>query len=160
MNLIPQTAFWVTAVYVGYLLLVVVFPRLSAVALATFKAGSSSMVFWLLAIVGGLLIFISLWTPYNTFGDDIRMMKQTGFQFVLVLGLVQAIWAASNSVSEEIEGRTALTLLSKPITRRTFRAGQIPGHFLVGGDIDYPHGGAVLDLRGLQTDSRLPRNGG
>lgn len=41
------------------------------------------------------------------------------------------VWSASVSVAEEIEGRTALTVLSKPINRRQFVLGKFAGLILV-----------------------------
>jgi ABC-type transport system involved in multi-copper enzyme maturation permease subunit len=38
-----------------------------------------------------------------------------------------AVWSASVSVSEEVEGRTALTVLSKPVKRRQFILGKFLG---------------------------------
>jgi len=46
---------------------------------------------------------------------------------ILIAATFQAVWSASTSVNEEIEGRTALTLLSKPIHRRSFIIGKILG---------------------------------
>jgi ABC-type transport system involved in multi-copper enzyme maturation permease subunit len=40
---------------------------------------------------------------------------------------VVALWSAATSIFEEVEGRTALTLLSKPITRRQFVLGKYLG---------------------------------
>ena len=44
-----------------------------------------------------------------------------------MLALILAIWCASTSVSDEIEGRTALTVLSKPIDRKSFVLGKFVG---------------------------------
>ena len=41
------------------------------------------------------------------------------------------MWTASVSISDEIEGRTALTVLSKPLTRRQFILGKFAGLVLV-----------------------------
>ena len=70
---------------------------------------------------------ISVFYPYNTFGEDIKMLKDAGFSMIMVLCLIQTIWAASTSVSEEIEGRTALTVLSKPMRRASFVVGKFLG---------------------------------
>ena len=48
-----------------------------------------------------------------------------------VLALLVVIWTASVTVSDEIEGRTALTVLSKPLTRRQFVVGKFIGLALV-----------------------------
>jgi ABC-type transport system involved in multi-copper enzyme maturation permease subunit len=45
----------------------------------------------------------------------------------MVLSMIVAVWSASVSVSEEVEGRTALTVLSKPVKRRQFVVGKFFG---------------------------------
>ena len=45
----------------------------------------------------------------------------------MVFAILQAVWGASTSLSEEIEGKTALTVLSKPIGRRQFVLGKFLG---------------------------------
>jgi len=45
-------------------------------------------------------------------------------------GLVFGVLAASISINEEIEGRTAITLMSKPVTRRQFLIGKFLGIML------------------------------
>ena len=50
---------------------------------------------------------------------------------ILIACTFQAVWSASTSVHDEIEGRTALTLLSKPIHRRSFIIGKMLGIFWV-----------------------------
>ena len=68
-----------------------------------------------------------MYVPYNTFGEDIKMLKETGLTLILVLSLVVALWSAATSIFEEVEGKTALTLLSKPVTRRQFILGKYLG---------------------------------
>jgi ABC-type transport system involved in multi-copper enzyme maturation permease subunit len=46
---------------------------------------------------------------------------------IMVLSIVMALWTASTSIADEIEGRTALTLLSKPVGRREFILGKFVG---------------------------------
>jgi ABC-type transport system involved in multi-copper enzyme maturation permease subunit len=43
------------------------------------------------------------------------------------LCMIHGVWAASASVADEIEGKTALTLLSKPVARRDFVLGKFVG---------------------------------
>ena len=102
-------------------------PRVWALALSTAKNEMAQMLYLLLLAIGivGVLIF-SIY-PFNTLGDDIRMFKDSGVTLIMVLGIVQAVWSAGTSVSEEIEGRTALTVLSKPVSRRSFILGKYAG---------------------------------
>ncbi len=102
-------------------------PRVWALALSTAKNEMAQMLYLLLLVLGivGVLIF-SIY-PFNTLGDDIRMFKDSGVTLIMVLGMIQAVWSAGTSVSEEIEGRTALTVLSKPVSRRSFILGKYVG---------------------------------
>jgi ABC-type transport system involved in multi-copper enzyme maturation permease subunit len=124
---IPLTALAVVAVFLFYLLHRFAAPRLSAIALATYKSEIAQPLFSIIAILGGVLLVFFIWIPYNTFGEDIKMLKDSGLTLIMVLGIVQAVWAASSSISEEIEGRTALTVLSKPISRPSFIVGKFLG---------------------------------
>ncbi len=64
---------------------------------------------------------------YFTFGEDIKMYKDTGLTTISFAGLLLALLTASSTVAEEIEGKTAITLLSKPINRRQFIVGKFLG---------------------------------
>ncbi|GAA4438910.1 ABC transporter permease subunit [Bremerella cremea] len=113
--------------YGTYFAMVCVFPKMSAIAEATVRSEIYQLLFLICAIVGCLFMVASIYIPYQTFGEDIKVLKHTCLQAMMVLGIVVAIWAASRSVSEEIEGRTALTLLSKPVSRRQFVLGKFFG---------------------------------
>jgi ABC-type transport system involved in multi-copper enzyme maturation permease subunit len=124
---IPLTAVCVAALYLVILLLAGLAPKISAVALATFKTEVAQPIFTILALFGGIFILASIFIPYFTFGDDIKMYQEAGLTVIRVLGIFLAVWAASKSIAEEIEGRTALTVLSKPIGRVQFVLGKFLG---------------------------------
>ncbi|MEQ8791282.1 MAG: ABC transporter permease [Pirellulaceae bacterium] len=126
-EIIPITALFVVLLYLVYLVQRSWMPRLSAVSLATSISEIAQPMFLILVGLGIFLLLFFLFLPFHTFGEDIKMLKNTGLQLVLVLCIIQAIWAAGTSVSEEIEGRTALTVLSKPITRIQFIMGKFLG---------------------------------
>ena len=105
-----------------------VWPKGGAVALAAFREGCRQPMFWLITVVrrrrsSGSSVVI----PYFTFGDDYKMMKQIGFDVVMLAAVLFGVLAASMSISEEIEGRTAVTLMSKPVNRRQFLIGKFLG---------------------------------
>jgi ABC-type transport system involved in multi-copper enzyme maturation permease subunit len=58
------------------------------------------------------------------------MVKQICFALAMLAPAAFGVIAASISVSEEIEGRTAVTLMSKPISRRQFLLGKYMGILL------------------------------
>lgn len=102
-------------------------PRVWALALSTAKNEMAQPLYLLLLAIGifGCLFFAIY--PFNTLGDDIRLLKDSGVTLIMVLGMLQAVWSAGTSVSDEIEGRTALTVLSKPVSRRSFILGKYAG---------------------------------
>ena len=126
-GLVPIIAFLVVFVYLMYMILATLFPKVFAIAHSTFKTEISQPLFLLVMVIGGLFIVASVYVPYNTFGEDIKMYKDSGLTLIRVLAIFLAIWAASKSVAEEIEGRTALTVLSKPVGRRQFIFGKFTG---------------------------------
>jgi len=121
------TAVLIAFIFLLYFTMVVFFPKMSAIAVSTAKSESASPMFLLLAAMGAVALFAFIWIPYYTLGEDIKMVKDSGLTLILVFGIFMAVWAATRSVSEEIEGRTALTILSKPIGRRSFIAGKFFG---------------------------------
>src|SRR5947208_2308932 len=114
-------------------LVLLVWPRGGTVALAAFREGYRQPMFWLLTVATILLLIFSMVIPYFTFGDDFKMMKQLGFDMIMLATVVFTVLAASISVSDEIEGRTAVTLMSKPVTRRQFLLGKFLGILLAAG---------------------------
>lgn len=126
-KVIPLTAFAVAVVFLLYLFQRSLMPKLSAISLATLKSEMAQPIFVIMLLAASALIVMFVYIPYNTFGEDIKMLKDTGMVLILLIGIFLAVWAASKSVSEEIEGRTALTVLSKPIGRREFILGKFLG---------------------------------
>jgi ABC-type transport system involved in multi-copper enzyme maturation permease subunit len=106
-------------------------PRVSAVSLATIKNELGQPLFLVLMSLGAVLILLYEFLSFNTFGEDIKLLKDCGITTIMLLAAFQGVWSASSSVSEEIEGRTALTVLSKPIQRRSFVIGKFMGLFWV-----------------------------
>lgn len=124
---IPIAAGIILAIYGVYFLVYVLFPGVSIIALATAKEAVAQPLYILALIVGACLLAIFIYIPYNTFGEDLKMYKDSSLMTIMVLAILVAVWTASVSVADEIEGRTALTLLSKPISRREFVLGKFTG---------------------------------
>ncbi|CAN5616157.1 hypothetical protein BH11PLA2_BH11PLA2_41550 [soil metagenome] len=107
--------------------LLLIAPKTGAVALAAYREGWRQPMFWLIAGGAAMAMIISVFIPYYTFGDDYKMMKMIGFDIVMLAAAFFGVLAASLSISEEIEGRTAITVMSKPINRRSFLVGKYLG---------------------------------
>jgi len=117
----------VGALLLAYFLLKLVAPKVAAIARTTSKEAWAQPLFWVEVVFGTVLLVLFMFLPYNTFGDDIKVVKDSGLTLIMVLAIVQAVWTASVTIAEELEGRTALTLLSKPISRRQFVLGKFLG---------------------------------
>lgn len=117
----------VVGIFLLYFLQQIFLPKMSAISLSTCKSHLASPIFLILTVFGAFALAVFVFIPYNTFGDDIKMLKDSGFTLIMVLAIVHAILAASQSVSEEIDGKTALTVLSKPVSRRQFVFGKFIG---------------------------------
>jgi len=105
-------------------------PKGAAVALAAFQEGLRQPMYWLLGGAAALMMLISPFIPFFTFGEDLKVVKELCFAFSMLAPAAFAVIAASISVSEEIEGRTAITVMSKPISRRQFLLGKFGGILL------------------------------
>ncbi len=124
---IPTAAASVIGLYLIYLAIWALAPRVSVIAAATAKEIVSQPLFVLLVALGAVMLVSYVFIPYNTFGEDVKMLKTSGMTSIKVLAIIMALWTASTSVSDEIEGRTALTVLSKPVGRRQFILGKFLG---------------------------------
>ena len=126
-SLIPAIAIGVFGIYLLYFILATLCPKVFAIAHSTFKTEVNQPLYILVMLIGLVFVVGSIYVPYNTFGEDIKMYKDSGLTLIRVLAIFLAIWAASKSVAAEIEGRTALTVLSKPVGRRQFIFGKFTG---------------------------------
>ena len=124
---IPITAAATVALYLIYLAIHFLARRTSVIAAATAKEIVNQPLFTMLVAIGVVALVAYVYTPYNTFGEDVKMLKTSGMTTIKVLAILMALWTASTSVADEIEGRTALTVLSKPVGRRQFILGKFLG---------------------------------
>ena len=124
---IPITALSVVGLFLVYFLIDWLAPRVSVIATATSKEAISQPLYLLLLGVGVVALISFVIIPYNTFGEDVKMLMTSGMVTIKILAIIIALWTASVSISEEIEGRTALTVLSKPVGRRQFILGKFLG---------------------------------
>jgi hypothetical protein len=117
---------------VVFAVLLWVWPRGAAVALAAFREGLRQPMFWLLTGAAAGLMIISTLVPYFTMaaGEELKMVKELGYDTAMLAAVIFGVISASMSISEEIEGRTAITLMSKPVSRRQFLLGKFAGILL------------------------------
>ncbi len=115
------------ALAVLFALLQWAFPKIAAIAWTTGKEAILQPLFYILLFGGIALLLLSLYIPYFTFNEDTKVVEENGLTLVMLLSIILGLWTASVSLAEEIEGRTALTVLCKPISRRDFVVGKFLG---------------------------------
>lgn len=103
-----------------------------AVAQAAYREAIRQPLFWFLLLLFGFFMWLSIYIPYFTLEktEDLKLMAELSLEAILLPCLILAVFTSSISVSEEIEGRTAITLLSKPVSRRQFLLGKFFGILL------------------------------
>jgi ABC-type transport system involved in multi-copper enzyme maturation permease subunit len=97
------------------------------IARATAKEAVRQPVFPLLMSLALLMLVANTYIPFFSLGDDVKMLEICGVATMLISGMLLAVWTSSMSIADEIEGKTAMTLLSKPINRRQFIVGKFVG---------------------------------
>ena len=98
--------------------------RAGVIARATTKEAIRQPLFLLLLLVSALVLIVNTVIPFFTFEDEVKMLSECGLATLLIAGAFLAVWTAGTSITSEIEGKTAMTLLSKPIDRRQFLLGK------------------------------------
>ena len=103
------------------------FGKLTTIARNTFVESIRQPIFLVLVLTGCLaLILGTAWSAY-TMDDDNVMQMETGLSMIFVTGLLLAAFTATGVVSSEIENRTVLTVVSKPVPRPLFIVGKYLG---------------------------------
>lgn len=102
-------------------------PRSGAIAWVTAKETLLQPLFLILTLVGLFGLFIFPFLPYHTLGEDVKIVVSQGLTLVKLACVFLAVWTASTSIADEIEGKTALMILAKPVGRQKFVFGKYLG---------------------------------
>src|SRR6185369_10345678 len=93
----------------------------------TFREAIGQPIFTLLLALGAVVLLVFSALPFFTFGEDTAMFKSVGLDLILLLVLISTLFATSKSIYEEIEDRTMLTLMSKPVSKWEVLVGKYLG---------------------------------
>jgi ABC-type transport system involved in multi-copper enzyme maturation permease subunit len=102
-------------------------PKVGAVAWVTAKESLFQPLFVILTLVGIFALFMFLLIPYNTLGEDIKLVITQGLTIVKLFAAFLAVWTASTTIADELDGKTALMALAKPLSRTKFILGKYAG---------------------------------
>lgn len=103
------------------------FEQLWAIARTTYAESIRQPVLMVAITAGTILVILS--NPFSgyTLDDDQRLFVDLGLSTIFVIEVVLAAFLATNVLNRELENRTALTVLSKPVARPTFILGKYLG---------------------------------
>ena len=145
--------------------------RAGIIARATTKEAIRQPLFSLLMAIALITLVMNTFLPFFSFGEDFKMLMDCGLATILICGLLLAVWTSSTSIADEIEGKTAMTLLveadqSPAIHRRKIRRdhggrllaaaardGLFPGPDLLQGRLRFPRD-APLPIRKRPSSCR------
>ncbi len=131
---------------------------LRVIAVHTFREAVSQPLYPLLLAAGAAILGLYGLLPFFTLGEDVVMYQAVGLDVVIALTLILGIIAAGRTVHDEIEDRTMLTLMSKPVGRGEALVGKFLGLFVSTGLAVLFLGVvlAVLTWRRIPGDFNLP----
>lgn len=101
--------------------------RILGIAGNTFRESIRQPVILIIMAISVVMIALSPYTTFFTMLESDKMVKEMGMATMLVAGLLISAAAASSVVSREIENRTVLTIISKPVGRVEFIIGKYLG---------------------------------
>ena len=83
----------------------------------TFRESIVQPIYGLLLAIAAVILGVFGMLPFFTLGEDTKMFVSVGLDILLLFILISTLFATSKSVFEEIEDRTMLTLMSKPLQK-------------------------------------------
>ena len=102
--------------------------RLAAIAGNTFRESVRQRLFLILALMAAMFGIAAWWfRNCSIVAPQTRFLLDTGFGALTFFGAVVAIVAVAESFSGEIERRTVLAVLAKPVWRGEFVLGKLAG---------------------------------
>src|SRR5438552_10802279 len=93
----------------------------------TFLEAVVQPIYSLLLGLGAVILIIFSALPFFTLCEDTVMFMSVGLDIILLLVLIATLFATSRSIFDEIEDRTMLTLMSKPVRRWEVLVGKYLG---------------------------------
>ncbi|HEX40689.1 MAG TPA: hypothetical protein ENN81_01335 [Phycisphaerales bacterium] len=94
--------------------------KLTTIARNTFVETLRQPIYAILIFAALLLLILSPSLTMYTMDDDNKLLRELGLSTLFLTSLFIAIFAACGAVAEEIENKTVLTVLTKPVQRPIF----------------------------------------
>ena len=103
------------------------FSRILSIGKNTFTEAIRQPVFGIILFLAAALIAFSPSFTMFTIGNSIKFLTDMGLATILMAGLLLGAFSASSVISQEIDDKTVLTVISKPVRRFEFIIGKYLG---------------------------------
>ncbi len=103
------------------------FTPLLGIAGNTFVETIRQPIYGVLLAVTTLLLIMNIFVAGFTLEDDNKLLMDLGLSTMLLSGLFLAAFSATGVLTREIENKTVLTIVSKPVSRPVFIIGKYLG---------------------------------
>jgi hypothetical protein len=103
------------------------FQQLFTIGRNTFLESIRQPIYVVLILVGSLALILNPSLAAYTLEDDNKLLIDMGLSTLFIIGLLIAAFTATGVLNAEIENKTVLTVISKPISRPTFVVGKFLG---------------------------------
>jgi len=104
-----------------------VISKLLSIARNTFTETIRQPIYGVVLMVTAGLLVLNLALAAFTLEDDNKLLKDLGLSTLLLSGLFLAAFSATGVLTREIENKTVLTVISKPVARPVFILGKFLG---------------------------------
>jgi ABC-type transport system involved in multi-copper enzyme maturation permease subunit len=101
--------------------------KIWAIAGITFKEAKRDRILYLLFFFAAVSISATRILAILTVGDRVKIIKDVGLASISIFGVLMAVLIGTSLVYKEIDKKTILTLLSKPLRRAEFILGKFLG---------------------------------
>ncbi len=93
----------------------------------TFIESIRQPIFTVLMLVATILLVLNVSISMYSMGNDNKLLVDMGLSTLFISGLLLAAFTATGVLSQEIENKTVLTIVSKPVARPIFVLGKYLG---------------------------------
>jgi hypothetical protein len=100
------------------------------IAWATYREVTARPLYYVTLVIFSLLIFCSSFLTQFSFSLETQMVREMGMASLVLWGFLITVLLAGVIVTQELEDRTAVTLLTKPVRRSAFLLGKYFGLIL------------------------------
>ncbi|MHC5108522.1 MAG: hypothetical protein ACYTHJ_01430 [Planctomycetota bacterium] len=101
--------------------------RFFSIARNTFTETIRQPIYGVILIVTTMMLILNVSLAGFTFDDDDKLLLDLGLSTLLLSGLFLSAFSATGILSREIENKTVLSVVSKPVSRPLFILGKLAG---------------------------------